>query len=214
MNLFIVGDIHGCYNSFKSLLNNWNKETDLLIQLGDLIDRGNNNPQTIKLCRELQEKNGAIFLKGNHELMAIRHYDGIETEKWYNKFGKAVYWQYQLEGRDLQSDINWLKTLPNCWENEHLFISHAGISNSLFCMDETHAEGLLWNKGPIKKLNKTQVIGHTPHKNKKALFMEESNCWNVDTGAYLGHHLSAIKLSEKGELIDLFSVKTASSDIE
>ena len=90
MNLFIIGDIHGCYNSFKSLLTNWNKETDLLIQLGDLIDRGNNNPQTIKLCRELQEKNGAIFLKGNHELMAIRHYDGIETEKWYNKFCKAV----------------------------------------------------------------------------------------------------------------------------
>ena len=150
MNLFIIGDIHGCYYSFKSLLNNWNKETDLLIQLGDLIDRGNNNPQTIKLCRELQEKHGAIFLKGNHELMAIRHYEGVETEKWFNKFGKAVYWQYQLEGRNLQHDIDWLKTLPNCWENEHLFISHAGISHSLFCMDETHAEGLLANNRKIE----------------------------------------------------------------
>lgn len=214
MNLFVIGDIHGCYNSFKSLLNYWDKDTDLLIQVGDIIDRGNHNPQTIKLCRELQKNHGAIFLKGNHELMAIRHYEGVEIEKWYNKFGKSVYWQYEMEERDLKGDLNWIKELPTNWENEHVFVSHAGISHSLFCMDENHAEGLLWNKGVIKKLTKTQVIGHTPHKNRKPLFMEESNCWNVDTGAYLGNNLSAIKLSEKGELIDMFSVKTLSADID
>ena len=62
MNLFIVGDIHGCYYTFKSLLQRyWDEKNEVLIQVGDLIDRGNHTPQTIMYCKELQQKHKAVF---------------------------------------------------------------------------------------------------------------------------------------------------------
>lgn len=214
MNLFIVGDIHGCFYTFKNLLQRyWDDKNDLLIQVGDLIDRGNHTPQTIDYCKELQEKNQAVFLKGNHEFMAIKHVVGQGHEKWYNKYGKNVLWQYHFENKDFKNDVAWMQQLPLFWENEYLFISHAGRSFSDNYLVEDDPQSILWNKTPIKKLFKTQVIGHTPHQNKKPVFYSESNTWNVDTGAYLGNYLSALKLDEKGNFIDFYSVATVNKDI-
>ena len=214
MNIFIVGDIHGCYYTFKNLLQKyWDDKNDLLIQVGDLIDRGNFSAQTIKFSRDLEFKHNAVFLKGNHELMAINYFDGKGFEKWYNKYGKSVLWQYQLEELDFENDIKWLRQLPIKWENDSVFISHAGISYSENYLDENNKEGLLWNKSAIKKTNKIQVIGHTPHENKKPIFLPEFNTWNIDTGAYLGKFLSALKLDEKGNFIDFYSVPTSLKDI-
>ena len=53
MNIFTVGDIHGCSKQLKSLLskllNNseFNNKRDLLIFLGDYIDRGPNSREVI-----------------------------------------------------------------------------------------------------------------------------------------------------------------------
>jgi len=214
VNLFIVGDIHGCYYTFKTLLQRyWVEKNDLLIQVGDLIDRGNHTPQTINYCKELQQKHQAVFLKGNHEYMAIKHIYGMGHEKWYNKYGKTVLWQYHLESLDFKTDSEWMQRLPLFWENDYLFISHAGRSLSEKYMDEEDPQSILWNKSELKKLLKTQVIGHTPHQNKKPIFYPETNTWNVDTGAYLGNCLSALKLDEKGNFIDYYSVATLSKDI-
>lgn len=39
--IYVVGDIHGMYNRLMSLMNNFSlKDDDLLIFLGDYIDRG------------------------------------------------------------------------------------------------------------------------------------------------------------------------------
>jgi serine/threonine protein phosphatase 1 len=103
--------------------------------------------------------------------------------------------------------------LPIKWENDSVFISHAGISYSENYLDENNKEGLLWNKSAIKKINKIQVIGHTPHENKKPIFLPEFDTWNIDTGAYLGKFLSALKLDEKGNFIDFYSVPTSLKDI-
>ncbi|MDF2789765.1 MAG: serine/threonine protein phosphatase [Neobacillus sp.] len=67
MNYFVIGDVHGCYHTFKSMITkHWNKETEVLIQLGDLIDRGKNSPQMVQLARQLKTDfpERAIFLKG------------------------------------------------------------------------------------------------------------------------------------------------------
>ena len=214
MNIFVVGDVHGCFYTFRNLLQKyWDAKNDLLIQVGDLIDRGNYSPQTIKLCRELEINYRAVFLKGNHEFMAINYFNGNGFEKWYKKHGKSLLWQYQLEEQNFETDINWMKQMPLNWENEHVFISHAGISHSENFMDENDSQGILWNKTSLKKLNKVQVIGHTPHENQKPVFLQEYNTCNVDTGAYLGNCLSALKLDSKGNFIDFFSISTSSKDI-
>jgi serine/threonine protein phosphatase 1 len=40
MNLLVIGDIHGCYYTFQMLLDKfWDSEKELLIQVGDIIDK-------------------------------------------------------------------------------------------------------------------------------------------------------------------------------
>jgi serine/threonine protein phosphatase 1 len=212
MNLFIIGDIHGCFKTFKTLLSHWNKENELLIQLGDLIDRGNYSPQTVKLARELKTNySNTIFLKGNHEILAVQNYKDLKS-KWYEMYGKTVLWQYHLEERSFAGDVEWFSSLPNYWENDAVFVSHAGVSNSENWKDENDPKGLLWNRSPLKNIGKLQVIGHTPQK-KGPVYQNESHSWNIDTGAYLGKKLTGIKLTEQGELIEIISETTSGSDI-
>ncbi|MCD6069441.1 MAG: hypothetical protein K0S33_4267 [Bacteroidetes bacterium] len=214
MDLFVAGDVHGCYKTLKSLLSHWNRDTEQLIQLGDLMDRGNNNPQTIKLCRELQRTHGAIFLKGNHEQMALEYAKTRKQNDWYKKYGMKVLWQYTLEERDFEEDMEWVSSFPLSWENDAMLITHAGIGPSPFCMDEKHADGLVWNRGEIKNVGKLQIYGHTPIKSGKPKYDEVSNSWNIDTGAYRGKNLSALRLSAEGKVLEIISVPTAGDDVD
>ena len=45
VNVFVVGDIHACYTLLKEKLKEvgFNVNSDLLIAVGDLVERGNEN---------------------------------------------------------------------------------------------------------------------------------------------------------------------------
>ncbi len=215
MDLFIIGDIHGCYYTFKALLEFWEPQKEILVQVGDMIDRGNFTPQVVKLCREIEKEHpSSVFLKGNHEWLALQYYNKDKEERWYDKYGKKVLWDYVLNERNFEEDAEWMKTLRTHWENEHVMISHAGISVSPFAMDPDHYSGLLWHRLGIKNIGKVQVYGHTPIKNGKFEFDKNTNSYNIDTGAYLGHSLTGIKLSSSGKLLDAFNIPTVEKDIK
>ena len=215
MDLFVIGDVHGCYYTFKAMLEFWEPQKEILIQVGDLIDRGNYTPQVVKLCREMEkEYPNSVFLKGNHEWSALQYYNNNKEERWYDKFGKKVLWQYVLAERKFEEDAEWFASRKTYWENEYVIVSHAGISVSPFCMDEDHYSGLLWHRLEIEKLNKVQVFGHTPVKGNKPSFSAETNSYNIDTGAYLGNSLTGIKLSEKGVLLETHNIPTIEKDIK
>ncbi|QNP51115.1 metallophosphoesterase [Hymenobacter qilianensis] len=76
MNLFIVGDVHGCYFTFLELLQHWNPAREMLIQVGDLVDRGNFSPETVAAAISLNLKHPkqTVFLKGNHEAGMLKYY--------------------------------------------------------------------------------------------------------------------------------------------
>lgn len=215
MNLFILGDIHGCYYTFKAMLEFWDPAKETLIQVGDLIDRGNYSPQVVKLCREIEKEHTAsVFLKGNHEFLALQYHKQDKEERWYEKYGKKVLWDYVLAERKFTEDAEWMKTMRTHWQNEFVMVSHAGISVSPFCMDEAHYSGLLWNRMELKNLKKVQVYGHTPLKGNKPAFDPKTNSYNIDTGAYLGNSLTGIKLSERGELLETHNIPTINKDID
>src|SRR5262245_65634604 len=77
---FIVGDIHGRRAQLLKLLDILPRdpETDTLVFLGDLIDRGADAPgcvsHILKLCDENPER--VICLRGNHEQMLMDFLDG------------------------------------------------------------------------------------------------------------------------------------------
>ncbi|GAB3646074.1 metallophosphoesterase family protein [Echinicola sediminis] len=215
MPLFIIGDIHGCYHTLLKLLEHWNPEKEQLIQVGDLIDRGNYSAEVLQWAMETEEKHpdNTFFLKGNHEQMMQDYIENGKTGgSWFFNGGRETYQQFSEKNIALETLSPWLQSLPLKWESNRVLVSHAGISETLTPMDVTNPDGILWNRKPLKKLPQTQVIGHTPQQNGKARFTKSSKSWNIDTGAYRGICLTALKLGDEGQFLEEINIPTDTRD--
>ena len=113
---WIIGDVHGCYDTLIALLKKLPKEATPkdIIFLGDLVDRGKNNRKVIDLVQ------GYDCIQGNHEdlmIKAMEDYWEYDTPIWYSNWspngGDATYAEYQDEEEKLKKDIKWMKTLTN-----------------------------------------------------------------------------------------------------
>ncbi|EET2499808.1 TPA: metallophosphoesterase, partial [Escherichia coli] len=71
-NIWVAGDLHGCYTNLMNKLDTIGFDTkkDLLISVGDLVDRGTENVE----CLELITFPWFRAVRGNHEQMMI---DGL-----------------------------------------------------------------------------------------------------------------------------------------
>lgn len=214
-NLFLIGDVHGCYNTFEKVISSWNPENEILIQVGDLIDRGNFSRSVIQFCKKLEANHPGrtIFIMGNHEWMLLDYFYGNDNYNWLKKHGRKILWDYELNEIDHTKDLEWIKKLNISWENEYVIVSHAGITNSTSAMDPSDEKGLLWNKQPLKKLNKVQVHGHKPLSSRAPVYNTETNSWNIDTGGCYGNGISALRLKHTGELIQTLFFETLKNDI-
>jgi hypothetical protein len=97
-----VGDIHGAFDQFVALLraaglidnrNRWSGRRAVLVQTGDVLDRGPDSRKAIDLLRKLegeaQRAGGRVYaLLGNHELMRLvsdwRYVSQGETDAFRN----------------------------------------------------------------------------------------------------------------------------------
>lgn len=217
MNVLVVGDVHGCFNTFKSLIDiHWSKSNEVLIQLGDLIDRGNFSVQMLLLANQIDlEFNNSFFLKGNHEFEFIKHILNGPNDNWLRQGGADTLKQFHSEGINVNDYLKWITEMPLKWENENILVTHAGISiDTEDPFDETDRKGILWNRGTIKNIGKLQIIGHTPTQSGKPEFDTISNSYNIDSGAYLNRGLSAVRISGEGKILDTIHVQTLYSDIK
>ncbi|MCH7410093.1 metallophosphoesterase [Belliella sp. DSM 111904] len=216
MALFIIGDVHGCFYTYLKLLDYWEPKTETLIQLGDLIDKGNFSPLTIKLSFEIKNtfKNSVHFLRGNHEQMMIDHFQKNSTPfNWLHNGGAEVMQQFDKLNINPSKYKSWINELPLFWGNDHVLVSHAGFCGIGDPFDLKNGNNVLWSRRRTIDLNKTQVIGHTPLTDERPQYYASSRTWNIDTGAYKGNLLSGIKLENDETLIEHLSVPTDPRDI-
>lgn len=215
MNLFIIGDVHGCYHTLLELLQHWQPATELLLQTGDLVDRGNYAPECVQLARETEARypGQTVFLLGNHEFEMRKHLGPAgPNPNWLRWGGRTTMLQYHHRPQLLREHLGWLAQRPLFWENEHLFISHAGLADTPHPLEPDNPDGVLWRRGALLNVGKRQIIGHSPTAGEPT-FDALSNTFNVDTGAYLGQALTALRLTPTGELLDQFSIPTYPADI-
>lgn len=215
-NLFIVGDVHGCFRTFKKLLNDhWNPHSDILLQVGDLIDRGTNSRSTIELCYSISRKYplSSVFIKGNHEYELENFFFGSTKFKWFDHCGCQTLKEYRSSKTLLFNHLKWLRMLPTYWENDFVFVSHAGISNHIIDkFDQENINGLLWNRKPLCKLKKYQVIGHCVQKDIDNLYDQRTLSWKIDTGCCYGLFLTGLKLSWQGTFISINTLPAIKGD--
>jgi bis(5'-nucleosyl)-tetraphosphatase (symmetrical) len=100
--VIVISDLHGCYEELCELLDltEHNSNSDLLISVGDLIDRGPNSKNVCRLLRYID----AIVVQGNHENKIIKYYDRDMSGQ---KNNMRPYYNQDLE------TYNWLKQNPD-----------------------------------------------------------------------------------------------------
>lgn len=189
--LLAFGDIHGCANTLKQLIDRVNPtEEDQMVFLGDYIDRGDKVFEVIEYLIELKEKfPKTVFLRGNHEDMmfnmlrpkpqrmsdyqdpTIFMYNGGEsTMRGYfnNQTEKTLYDPYEWKFEDLpESHQNFFEELKTMHvEGDYIFV-HAGLRHNI-PLEEQDPHDVMWLRdtfmyNPLNHWdNKTIVHGHTP----------------------------------------------------
>ena len=148
-NVWICGDIHGCYEPLKVFYDKTGgfPETDLIIFVGDYTDRGIQNKETMQLLCEQRNKKNVIFLEGNHERWWTLWAQGREEEIKSHEFLNNT--MTQLEGldkkavRELSSRLSQLFHFT--YNNKRYLVSHAGLGylpeHLLYVPSQTYIRG-------------------------------------------------------------------------
>ncbi len=198
MKILIIGDVHGCYHTLKSLVDkHWKPEEQVLVQLGDLINKGPFSGKCIRYWQELEKANPGrtVLLRGNHEQSLINHYTGKNPLPEL----KPLVDNITAEGLSLKKVCEWLAIKGLRWETEGVLITHAGISkNADDPFEISSKKGVLNNRSSLRRLEKVQVVGHTMVQGGKPVFNPRENAWFIDTGAWTRKYLSALIISEDG----------------
>lgn len=215
-DVFVIGDVHGCYHTFRALLEHWRPGQELLVQTGDLVDRGRFAPECVQLALEVEARypGRTVFLLGNHEYEMRKHFGSTgPNPAWLGWGGRATVQQYQGRAALLQTHLAWLARRPLVWENDYVLISHAGVADTPTPFDPANPDGVLWRRGTLRNIGRRQVVGHTPTPDGQPTFDPVANVLNIDTGACYGHNLTGLRLRATGELAEQVVLPTSLLDI-
>lgn len=181
--ILAVGDVHGMYEKLIALMEKiqFNPKEDLLVFLGDYIDRGPQSIECLDYVIALQEQypEQVICLKGNHEAMCSDYYryeghrhsymmEGNDFQSvliWLDNGGTGTHKQFKkLRKSELMKRLRWMRTLPNHYEVDNYYFCHAGIEPNI-PLENQREKDLLWIRRWFIKMYDgkiTIVVGHTP----------------------------------------------------
>ena len=199
--IIAIGDVHGCVVALESLLAMIElRGDDLLVTLGDYVDRGPDSRRVLERLIELFDTGRLIPLRGNHELMMLRARDSVAEERfWRNYGGDDALDSYSTANRQgrLQDvpDRHWRFIATDCrdWHETADFIfAHAGV-HPLRSMDQQTEDDLYWRPlsdcGPHVS-GKTVICGHSVQHSGVPKHLGHTIC--IDTGAYCQGWLTAL----------------------
>lgn len=205
---FAIGDIHGCLDQLEDLVARIEpRKEDILVFLGDYIDRGSRVVETVDYLIDLATEIPCVFLRGNHEDMFIEFLEfGTNRSLYFANGGMKTVESYlgsesfvshtqvahalSRKHRDFYADLQWY------YEDRHYVYAHAGIKPGV-PMFRQERRDLVWIRDDFifspTGLGKKVVFGHTPFARP---FVKEDKI-GVDTGAIYGGVLTAAQLPEE-----------------
>ncbi|MEJ2127671.1 MAG: symmetrical bis(5'-nucleosyl)-tetraphosphatase [Woeseiaceae bacterium] len=107
MAIYAIGDLQGCYDPFRELLDaiDFDPDKDKLWLVGDLVNRGPKSLKTLRFVKSLGES--AITVLGNHDLHLLALATGRKQAS--NRFRTL---QKTLNASDREELIDWLRHRP------------------------------------------------------------------------------------------------------
>jgi protein phosphatase len=230
----IIGDVHGCADELIELLGKLAYAVRLegfgdarrtvvrapkgrrAFFVGDLVDRGPNSPDVLRIVMDMAERGHAFAVIGNHDDKFLRWLKGRNV-KIANGLGRTIA-QLDGEGDALKARaLAFLDMLPShAWVDDcNLAIAHAGVGENMLGSASPRAYdfGLYGDSsgrpaadGLPERFSwaadyggKTAIIyGHTPVAEPEWL----NNTMCIDTGCVFGGRLTALRWPER-ELVSV-----------
>lgn len=166
MATYAIGDLQGCYKSFRQLLNeiNFNAQRDTLWLVGDLVNRGTGSLDVLRYVADLGDASQSVL--GNHDFHLLAVAAGVRKLRGSDTLDEL------LNAPDAPELLSWLRQQPLLHHDAELgyVMTHAGIP-------------------PIWKLSKAKALaGEVEHDLRfqplanflKDLFGNEPRLWRDD----------------------------------
>ena len=222
---YIIGDIHGCFDEMEALLGYIKadviarpQQRTQLIFLGDLIDRGPKSCQVVDFLRNFNPDWAEVhFLMGNHEEVYLSVMGGSLSSlaSWFQFGGRECARSYSVEnlGRIYADPEGLLREIRRKVPQSHIdFVSsfrdylvvgpylcvHAGIRPRIK-LENQKPKDFRWIREGFVNYTKPHdyivVHGHTIVPEP----VIHSNRIAIDTGAYTGGPLTALRIDKVGQ---------------
>ena len=191
MKIFAIGDTHGCAAELQEMLDiiDAQKQSgDLIIYLGDYIDRGPNSKGVVDIILERRNRGlEEIALMGNHEDMMLDqssswfYNGGTQTVESYGGFGS---WKLPPDHEEFYNNLK-LFHFHGKW-----FFVHAGLDPTE-PYDKQVKHTLIWDRTSVGYKGVyvgdwNVVYGHTP--TEKPIVRPHQI--GIDTGCVFGYSLT------------------------
>lgn len=225
----IIGDVHGCFDELHALLDALGYQVTRhdeegeprfevqppagrrAIFVGDLVDRGPDSPNVLRLVMEMVEAGTALCVPGNHDIKLLRALQGRRV-KIAHGLSQTL---DQLQGESVAFRKRLIAFLDGLishyvFDEGKLVVAHAGLSEALqgrasrwvrdFALyGDTTGEldefGLPVRRDWAARYRGEALVvyGHTPVAEPRWL----NHTVNIDTGAVFGGALSALRYPEQ-----------------
>jgi serine/threonine protein phosphatase 1 len=185
MEYFCISDIHGYYDVMKSSLIKAGFDSSnpnhTLVVIGDMVDRGPQNKETLDYIYSLHKEGKAIVILGNHDEFLLKffykNFDRTRFDCQRNGHKRTL---EDLYGDALEDDFDlntvyqrlitlyphyfeFLKSLPYFYEIGSYIFVHGGVDGSKQDWKQDTVRNFVWNRQHQLKVpkGKTVICGHT-----------------------------------------------------
>lgn len=202
--LIAIGDIHGCQVALETLLGLIAPTADdVVVTLGDYVDRGPNSRGVIDTLIQLGKKARLVPLMGNHEEMMLDVVNnGAAHHGWLKYGGVDTLESYGFDGNlDFLPDDHqaFFDSMGDYFESDDFFFTHAAYDPDLPLKNQP-VDLLRWY--PLTEgvpaphtSGKTALVGHTANRDGEIFDMGHLIC--LDTYCYGGGWLTAMDVRSR-----------------
>ncbi|MEP6924090.1 MAG: polynucleotide kinase-phosphatase, partial [Pyrinomonadaceae bacterium] len=222
----IIGDVHGCFDELQELLEKLgykierqpdgffaveNPANRKVVFVGDLVDRGINSPDVLRLAMSMTRDENAFCVPGNHDAKLFKYLSGRQVTISHGLAETIA--QFENEPAEFKTAVaEFIDSLVShyVFDDGKLVVAHAGMKENLqgrgsgrvrdFALygettGETDEFGLpvRYNWAADYRGKAAVVYGHVPTPEPEWL----NNTICIDTGCVFGGKLTALRYPER-----------------
>ena len=153
----VIGDIHGCHTALMEFMNNHDvNANDFFIFLGDYLDRGLENVQTLEYLLDLWENHKNVyFLEGNHEAHLRNWANGEDIMS--PEFRNHTMPKLEQAGIDKKRVRQFCRSFGQCsyfiFHGMNVLVTHGGLSTMPKNLTFIATEQMIKGVGDYKDAN-------------------------------------------------------------